>query len=60
MQQGHTFAYRILWLNLVYDSKAKMSKAAPAIWEARRVSNIQVHGELVHIVPLGENQHTPA
>jgi hypothetical protein len=46
-------------MDLVYDSQAELSITAPPIWEATRVSNIQVHREMIHIVPLGENQHTP-
>lgn len=60
IKQDYTFAYRILRLDLVYNSKTKLSRAAPTIREVGWVSNIQVHWEVVHIVSLGENQHTPA
>lgn len=43
MKRDYTFAYCILWLDLVYNSQAKLSIAAPTIREVGRVSDIQVH-----------------
>jgi hypothetical protein len=60
MKKEYTFSCGELLINLVYNSQAKLSRAAPTIWEVGRVGNIQVHGQVLHVIPLGENKNTPA
>lgn len=60
MKEGNnTFPNGILRMDLVHNSQAELSIPVPSIREIHRVRDIQIHREMVHIVPLRENQHTP-
>jgi hypothetical protein len=47
-------------MDLVHNGQAELSITAPPVREVPRIRDVQIHREVVHIVPLGEDQHTPA
>ena len=55
-----TFSHGILIMRLMNNCQAKLCISTPTIGQTGWISNIQIHGQIVHIVSFWENKHTPA
>lgn len=56
---GTTFSHRIFIMDLINNCQAKLCISTPTIGQTSWICNIQIHGQIVHIVSFWENKHTP-
>lgn len=46
-------------MDLIDNRQTELCISTPPIWQGRRISNIQVHRQVVYIVSLGEYKDPP-
>uniref|UniRef100_A0A7C9AQA7 Uncharacterized protein n=1 Tax=Opuntia streptacantha TaxID=393608 RepID=A0A7C9AQA7_OPUST len=53
------FSHRILVMNLIDHSQAELCIPTPPVRQTSRISNIEVHRQIVYIVPFRKNKYPP-